>query len=547
MKKLLLISLVSMFTFSCEGNIRFDAQSPDSIFKTPDGNDKTPDDKDPEIDPEIDAQCVGCTALKRLTQTEYQNSVELILGVVPNTRYDNLPSDGKTGAFRTNILNVDVDSVESYRSVAEEISSRFVELDSATIGCDITDENCARELLDRVGPLFYRRPLETEEKDAYVNMLTILKDAGESSTDRVRLLISAFLQSPRFIYKVEKGEESERADILKLNGYEIASRLSYFLWKSGPDKTLIDAAEQGDLDTKEGVIKEAERMLEDARAMVGIVQFHREWLGFDDLKNRNIDDNEYMALRLDMVKESEDFIREIFLGNEPTLHSLFTAKFSNPSPELAAFYGVTPDAAGRIIRDDGHHSGILTQASFLAAHSSEEKSTAVYRGLVVMENINCIPRRAPGPITEVIAEDPADSLRDQLTTITSPAGCQGCHKVINNIGFGFGHYDRVGRYREMDNGHEVDDSGEVFIWNESVTFKGTAELAELLSEREEVHMCLTKSWFEYAMGRRYEKADEVSLSAVNQAYNTSGKNIRELMLAIVKTPSFQHRRLPVDE
>ncbi len=546
MKKMALMVLFSAFAMSCEGKIDFQAQNEDTFTPgEPDGK-KDPTIKDPVLDPETDPVCVGCAALKRLTQTEYRKSVEEILGYIPNTRYDNLPSDGKTGAFRTNIANLDVDSVESYRSVAEEIGERFIELDSAQIGCEVSDATCVDELLDRVGPLFYRRSLVAEEKAAFASMLTLLRDAGSSPQDQVRLLITTLLQSPNFVYKVEKGEPTDREDILKLNGQELAVRLAYFLWKSGPDQRLIDAAESGELDSSAGLLSEATRMLEDDRGMVGIKQFHREWLGFDELEDKVHDDEEYMGLRDDMMAESEKFIEEIFRGNDPTLHTLFTAKFSNPSAKLAAYYGATPDENGRIIRDDGHHSGILTQGSFLAAHSSEEKTTAIFRGLAVMENISCYPRRL-GVIDEIIPEDPADSLRDQLSTITSPAGCMSCHGVINPIGFGFGHYDNTGRFREVENGHAIDDTGEVLIWGQPVSFEGTAELGVLLTERKEVHECMTKSWFEYALGRRYEAADEVSLDAARQAYNTSGKNIRELMLGIVETSSFQHRRLPAGE
>ncbi len=497
------------------------------------------------------AICVGESEMSRVTRLEYELAVRAALGAsVDEVRFDYLPADGTAGPFASNaFLDVDDDGVEAYRLVAEAIGAAAQPEADAVLGCTASSASvsCVSTFVDRLGGHLFRRALTTEERAPYLALFEETRTT-ESGADAVRLVITAMLQSVHFLYRPEIGTPTEVPDVVELTGPELASRLAAFLWRASPDEALLEAAASGELASAEGVMAEARRMLADPRADVTIARFHTSWLGMGHLSTRNVDPGEFPdfeALRGDMLDETGAFAVHVFRDRDATLATLLTADYTVASPALAAFYGAdAPGADGVVDLDPEQRSGVLTQAGFLASHTTSASSAGVHRGRVIREGFLCQPMPSPPPIDLVIAPDPTLSSRQQLEQKTSPDTCATCHVLMNPAGFLFEHYDPIGRFRERDGTFAVDATGEVVESDLEGPLDGAVELADALSTSEDVQRCVARQWARYALGRGETDADERSLRVAYARYVDAGRDLRELIVALTGTDSFRYRRIP---
>ena len=496
--------------------------------------------------------CVGDSNLQRLTRLEYEGSVRGLLGdtIADDVRFDYLPPDGSSGPFKTNaFLLVDDDGVEAYRAVAEAAGNGVAANAEEVLGCAMpADATCIDAFIDRVGATLYRRALRAEERTAYRTLYDDVS-AAQTETDAVRLVVVAALQSPYFLYRVEVGEPSDDADVFRLTGAEIATRLSYFLWKAAPDRTLRAAAEAGELDTPEGIEMHARRMLEDSRAEASIVQFHLEWLGVEELETHAVAETHADTidpLREPMHAEIEALVLEVF-RSDARLETLLTSRRATVTPDLARFYGVEPpseDATVRIELPAGERSGVLTRAGLIATHTTEAATASIHRGRLVREQFLCQAFPPPPDVDGIIAPDPTLSTREQIDEKTSPSACAGCHRLMNPLGHAFGHYDVIGGHQSMDGEHVIDATGDVADSDIDETFDGAIELSSLLARSEDVHRCVARQWMRYAIGREDRTLDRLGMNDAFERYVAADYDLRELIVAITTTDAFRYRRLP---
>ena len=494
--------------------------------------------------------CVGISEMQRLTRSEYERSIRAALGdavALDDVRFDHLPPDGSAGPFASNaFFAVDADGVEAYRAVAEAVAEQAAAAAEALLACEGTaGTECVEAFVDRTGRRLYRRPLDATEASTYVALFDSAAASG-TIADGVRLAITAMLQSPFFLYRVERGTEVDDG-LYELSGHEMAARLAAFLWRSSPDDVLLAAASAGELATAAGIEAQARRMLADPRADYAIVRFHLEWLGVADVTTHSVDESrfpEFPELSDDMLDETERFALHVFREGDARLEDLLTAPYTFASPELAAHYGSTPDAAGRVDLDPAERAGLLTHASFLAAHVNDPKTAAVHRGRTVRESLLCQELPLPPPVDTIIAPDPTLSTRQQLEQKTSPPSCAACHQLMNPLGFAFGHYDAIGGWQDTDGEHPIDATGTVAESDVPAEFDGAVELAHALSESDQVHRCITRQWMRFALARPERVDDEPSIDEAFAAYEASGRDLRELIVAITTTDAFRHRRVP---
>ena len=497
---------------------------------------------DPTVEPVVDDQgvplcsdCAGSSTMLRLTRLQYARSVELALGseVAAALDMDRLPSDGRVGPFATNgELNVNTDEVALYEGAAETVGEAAAAAPEVVLNCEPVTDGCVANFVAQTGALLFRRPLEEEERSAY-GALYALGAAGGSPSEGLRVLVSALLQSPWFLYRVEMGVDDGEAPAKPLSQYEIAARLSFFLWRSGPDAELLAAAEAKELDWQ-GIAIQARRMLMDARADVTLAQFHREWLEYGDLGHKTLSDDlvEFEPLRSAMLEESDRFVVDVFRNGGALAGALLTSNTSLMNNELAQFYGVEAGPDGRV--DFGEQrTGLLMHASVLTAHTAAPRTTPIYRGLTVFRNVLCVP--LPDPPDDIVPgiPDETDSMRDQLTSLTDGTGCAGCHNLMNPTGLAFGNFDQVGRYREVDEaGHAIDASGRLTGTDVDGDFSNGIELVNRLADSDSVHSCLVRQWTRFALERGVTEEDEASLVLASRAYEESGRDLRELIVAI---------------
>jgi hypothetical protein len=379
--------------------------------------------------------------------------------------------------------------------------------------------------------------------------------ADEGFEGGFTLVVEGFLQSPQFLYHLELGMPPvDGEDVVALDAFELASRLSYFLWDSMPDDELFAAAQNGGLATEADVRAQAERMLADPRAAEAIASFHMQWLKLDKLpaleKNAEVYPSFVPEMREAMATETARFADHVIRFDDGRLATLFTAPYSFLDGPLFALYGVTPpadhDPNEPVDLDPTQRSGILTHASLLATHAHTDQSSPVHRGVLVREHFLCQQLSPPPPDVDVVPPelDPDASTRERFEQHRTDPACAGCHELIDPLGFGFEHYDGIGAYRAEEAGKPVDASGEIVGGDAAdPVFDGAIELGQMLAESEQVRTCVAQQWFVYGFGRTRGDGDDCSFVAMYTAFAESDHDIRELLLAMVATDSFRHRRL----
>jgi hypothetical protein len=438
--------------------------------------------------------------------------------------------------------------VEQYMAVAEDLASQadlqgLLPCDPAVSG----EMECARAFVAAFGPRAFRRPLTDELEADLISAYELA--AGDGFEAGVRFVIETALQSPYFLYHVELTPEDAEG-LARLDGYTLASRLSYFLWQSMPDDALFEAAALGKLDSVGGLRAEAERLLEDDRAADAIADFHLQWLGLRALEQLEKDPTLFPtfddAMRAAMRLETTRFTDHVVRRGGGTLASLFTSSESFPSGSLAALYGSSEAGADPVALDPAERGGLLTQASLLATHAHPDQTSPVHRGVLVRERILCQDLPPPPENVNNVAPEPDPNLttRERFAVHTEDPTCAQCHKLIDGIGFAFERYDALGAYRATENGKPVDDSG-MLIATDDVDgeIHGALELGELLAKSETVHRCVVRQWFRFAFGRMEDEQDASQLDAIDDSFAASSQDLRQLLVDIVTSDAFAYRRV----
>ena len=342
---------------------------------------------------------------------------------------------------------------------------------------------------------------------------------------------------------------------MAVSPYELASRISYFLWNTMPDEPLFAAAAAGSLATDAALTSQVQRMLADPKAATTIASFHRQWLDVEDvgdqLKDATMFANYNSALTDAMTQELSMFSNYVVLKGDGLLKTLLTSNMAFPQGGLFAVYGV-PQPAGftvgtPVMLDASRRAGILTQAAFLTKWSHADQTSPVHRGKLVRLNLLCgfIGSPPPGVNTAPPVPTPATSTRQRFAQHESDPVCASCHLLMDPIGLGLEHFDSIGAYRDVDGLGTVDATGNIMKAGPDLdgTFNGAIELANKLAQATEVRDCVANQWFRFSMGRMESTNDACSIQALHDNFNTSGGNIRDLLARIVLSPSFRSVRL----
>jgi hypothetical protein len=494
----------------------------------------------------------GPAPLRRLTHTQYNNTVrDLFPGVT--LPLQTIAVDPKVNGFENN-ADVQTPSallIEQYQRAALAITEAAWATPEAFLPCTADGggepQQCGHTFLLDFGARAFRRPLTADEEAAFLGFFD-QQLAETNFTVALQLATQALLQSPPFLYFLEfGGEPIEGGEAVALSGHELAARLSYFLWDSMPDAQLFAAADAGDLDTAEG-------LLADSKARGALVNFHRQWFDFDGVALINPDAATYPTyspeLRTAMRAELDRFVEATLFEGPGTFASLLTATETEVDASLAAVYGVDPPPPGEwapAVLDPAQRSGILTRAGFLARTAHAVHPSPVKRGVFVLARLLCVP---PAPPPANVNTNPPDegepgqpkTNRERYAKHTAQAECAACHTTIDGVGFGFEHYDALGRWRDLDNGEPVDASGELIGTDVDGTFDGAIELSEKLATSTQAHDCVVSQVYRYALGRGTGVADLCSLDDLRTQFAEASGDVRALLLAVVSSDAFRTRR-----
>jgi hypothetical protein len=413
----------------------------------------------------------------------------------------------------------------------------------------------SREVLERFATRAYRRPVTKDELDRLLKLADSRMAKGEKWEASMQLAMTAVLVSPKFLFRVELDDRPDSADPHPIDEYQLASRMSYFLWSSMPDQELFGLAARKQLSAN--IEAQVKRMLRDPKAQTLTDNFVMQWLQLQPLKNANPDPKKFPQfndeLRAAMLTETKMFFAEIVREDRRILDVL-DANFTYLNAPLARLYGLTtgPKALRFPNNEDfvrvnlvgTNRGGILTQASVLTVTSNPGRTSPVKRGRYVLEQLLGTPPPPPPANVPELEKDGkpvnAGTLRQQMEAHRKNPACANCHAKMDGLGFGLENFDAIGGFRTRDGSAAIDSSGEL---PGNVKFTGPAELKNvLLSKKDLFTKCLTEKMMTYALGRGLEFYDRRATDAIAAAVAKNDYKFSALVTEIVRSDPFRMRR-----
>ena len=505
-------------------------------------------DRDPSGRP-TDEYCAttnldpGRVTVHRLNRPEYDNTVRALL-FEPSHPGNALPLDDESGDGFLNdadVLAVGTLLVEKYDGIARELAPQALaraEFREAYLGCG-EGRACAEQFVRTFGLRAFRRPAT----DTEVRELADLIESGAASgslDDGVELAIRAMLLSPSFLFRAEPHTPTVRA----LDSYEVASRLSYFLWQTLPDDELFELAAEGALSDEDVVRAQVDRMIQDDRFEGFFDGFLERWLRVYRLEEYT-PDTKYVwdeELRQSFFAETESFIRHVIETDAP-LTEMLTADYSFLNERLAEHYGVegvTGPELRQVTFDDGRRGGLLTQGSVLAVTSHPDGTSPVQRGKWILEQLLCAAPPDPPADVDALLENPdgeTRTTRERLAEHRRNPECSVCHDKMDPLGLAFENFDPVGMWRDdEETGQPVDATA---VLPDGMAFEGVMELAQILAADEAYVGCVTEKLMAYSLGRSLDTQDYCIVERVVTRAAARGGSFRTIMEELVVDDVFR--------
>lgn len=496
------------------------------------------------------AETVAPSGLRRLTVAEYDRVVLDLLGDASAPASSFLPEDTLSPFDNDYAQQVPssalVDGAEALAMhVSAELLTDAARRDSV-VGCAPSgpaDVACLESFVRAFGRRALRRPLTEEEVGEYLAMSAFGETAGDFYVS-VETILWALLQDPAFLYRPEVGTPTDNSTIVRLDSFEIATKLSFLLWGTTPSEELLDAAEQAEaagapFDAARSA-ELAEGMLSDPRAAEQIARFHALWLGYGVLPHE-------ASLAEDMQREAEALLERVVFDEARPWKDVLLLEETFLTPALADHYGLPSPGStdgGWVSLDGTGRRGLLSQGAFLSNGAAGEDTSPTQRGLAVKIRLLC--GALPEPPENVNVDEPpvgsGPCKWDQLAPYRDP-GCAGCHDQVDPIGWGLEHFDAEGRYREVDSaGCDLAPYTQVDVAGIG-SFRGPAELSERLVETSDLSRCVGTQVVRFAAGRsELTVADDGFVGAWLEG---AGEDftLQQLLLAYVSSPSFTFRNL----
>lgn len=503
-------------------------------------------DAEPESAPALPDVPAADAQMRRLTAEQYVNVISDVLGadlVLTTVLEPDTPSGGLValGAARTALSEL---GVERYETAAFELAEQAIRApESDLIPCATADRasaDCLRAFVVGVGRRLWRRPLTVDETDVLVGVGVDAAQTLGAPDAGFEYALAALLQSPHFIYR------NERPTPDALDEWALASRLSFLLWNTSPDERLLDAAEQGELQTDEGLSVQVDRLLRDRRARRGVRAFFSDLLELHRLDDMVKDPTLFVHFDAELGPSAREQtlldVERLVFDLDGDYRDLFTTAQTHVNRRLAATYGVPASSReGFALVDlspaDGRR-GLLGQVSFLALHSHAVATSAVLRGRFVRTALLCGEIPAPPVDVNTALPEPTDdarTLRDRNRVHLENENCAACHQLMDPIGLGLENFDPVGRWRSFDNGARIDASGVL----DGAPFADAWSLAERLRAHPQLAPCFVRQLYRYAVGQD-PTADEDSLVDVLAArFAAGGYRVQALLVDIVMSSGFR--------
>jgi len=504
-----------------------------------------------------DPNAAGPLPARRLTSREYLNTIRDLLADTA-LQLDDVPGEAddlSNNAFPfrqpSAIGTLHAATLQTAaETLAKNMSTKLSTILPCTPANAAAEAGCAGMFITTFGAKAYRRPLTAAESTT-LNALyqtargTLALDFNGS----IVLLLEAMLQAPGFVYhwEMDPGPAIKEGAVVQLGNYQLASRLSYFVWGTMPDTMLFTAAAGGQLSTVDGIKTQVTRMLADSKAQSFVADFVDDWLDVNVLSSRPKDAKLYAMWNQDLAAAMETEFRSF--GTTAVLGSglfadLLTGNKSSVNQALATVYGVsgitgtTPKA---VTFDAAQRAGILTLAGFLTVTGASDGSSPVKRGHAVYTRMLCgtLPD-PPGNVPPPQPPTPGLTTRQRFEMHDMNACTGACHAAMDPIGFGFERYDGIGAYRTTDQSLPVDSNGSIVLDGKTQTFADAVGLAKLLAASPQAQACFAKQMTRYALNRWDSAADAASILSAATTFQGS-LNMRDLITGVATSRTFRYR------
>jgi hypothetical protein len=518
---------------------------------------------------------VGSIAIHRLNNLEYDNTVKDLVGVDAKAQQTFQPDE--MGEFDNDALSFTMNDArfEQYFNTADTIGET-VFADTAPTGLrqtyvyglvsppctpSATDTTCTSKIVSAFAQKAWRHPIATEDLQALLKLSSDAITLGETADGGLKQVVKALLASPRFLYRVEFDQTPASLAAHVLDPYELATRLSYLVFSSMPDKQLFDLAASKQIDSDTVLTQQIERMLADPKGANFTNSFAGQWLGARNMESHQVEPTAFKSfdepLRAAMVTEELMYFGEFLNGPLP-MTKFFTTPENFVNTRLAKHYGLPAvDAAAgfqKVTNADPNRIGFLGLGSFLTFTSFSYRTAPTLRGHWVLENLLCQSVAPPAfqvpqldPDTKTAATDPnvqQENVRARLTMHRQAAQCSICHAVLDPIGLGLENFDGIGAYRTKyapTDAMPIDATG---MLPSGETFDSVSQLATILSSGSRLQQltdCASRKMMTYALSRSLTTTDEPYLTQVRTSWSSQGWGLKALLKDIVVNDTFRQR------
>ncbi len=503
----------------------------------------------------------GPFVMRRLTKTEYGNTLKDLFGVDPSIA-DGLPDEVGGEGYLNSLSPL---QLEQYLTVAGEVLRRIVAPQGApptaiekrlfgNLAAQPKPSEAARRVARSLARKAYRRPPSESEVNTLVEAFELGRRNKLAYRQSLHVMVKAVLVSPQFLFLTPAGEASSATGIVALDDHQLASRLSYLLWSTMPDAELMALADKGTLHEPAVLKAQAKRLLDDPRSRALFDGFGAQWLGVGGLKRQVFDPAMFpqmtAEMRQAMYDEARLFFESVVRENQSVLR-FADSDYTYLNATLAPIYGLQKTVNGpemrRVRLTDPNRGGVLGMPGVLAATSFPNRTSPVKRGVWVLEQL--LGDHVPPAPPNVPALDQQDQTAVANLTVrqrtelhrTNPV-CANCHQTLDPIGFGLENFDAIGRWRDRDgNGQPIDAAGEL---PGGQRFTGPKDLKAIIAEKSsELSRNLTEKLLAYALGRRLEGYDAIVVDNLMNEIAADGYRMRTLINGVITSYPFTHRRI----
>lgn len=420
---------------------------------------------------------------------------------------------------------------------------------TVTPGGLVDNHQAMRQVVSPLAVYLYRRPLKDDELQSLVELAVGVVEDGEPFEAGVRVAIQAMLLSPHFLFKVEEppppaGNPTQMTEYPRVSDFELASRLSYFLWNSAPDRDLFTLAWRGELSKPEVLKTQMARMIADSRSARFVDSFASQWLTLRRLQNFEAAPGLFPRWNnqvRDLARqETLLFVADVFQKDRSVLE-LIDADYTFVNEPLAKFYGIAGvkgDAFQRVSVANQPRRGLLTHASVLAVTSNPTRTSPVKRGRFILDNILNQPPPPPPPgVPELEKTKLTGSLREQIEQHRADPNCAGCHKLMDPLGLALENFDAVGLWRTEEFGERIDASG---VLPDGQTVRHAGDLIRVLRSEhgDDFARCLTEKLMTFALGRGLEYYDRCAVDKILATAAKSDYRFSSIVYGIITSDPF---------